>query len=105
MNFIAIIVVQAINLAIVTVVGQCVGAKEFDQASYYVKKLMKISYIATGCLNVVVFLGLPMILSMYKLSEEAYQLSYFLIIMHNLLAFALHPTSFVLPNKWTTCIR
>lgn len=97
-NFIAIIVVQAINLAIVTVVGQCVGAKEFDQASYYVKKLMKISYIATGCLNVAVFLGLPMILSMYKLSEEAYKLSYFLIIIHNLLAFALHPTSFVLPN-------
>lgn len=90
--------VNAINLAIITVVGQCVGANEYDQAQFYIKKLMKIAYLATGIFNIVVFVLLPYSLQLYTLSPEAYQYSYDLVIIHNLLAFLLHPTSFVLPN-------
>lgn len=97
-DMIAIIVVNAINLAIITVVGQCVGANEYDQAQFYIKKLMKIAYLTTGIFNIVVFVLLPYLLQLYTLSPEAYQYSYDLVIMHNLLAFLLHPTSFVLPN-------
>lgn len=95
---VAIVVVNAINLAIVTVVGQCIGAKDYEQATYYTKKLMKISYVATGIIGFVVILGLPWILNLYTLSEEARNLTYILVIMHNVMAFALHPTAFVLPN-------
>lgn len=95
---IAVVVVNAINLGIVTVVGQCIGAKDYDQASYYIKKLMKISYIVTGVIGGLVIIGLPWILNLYTLSDEARSLTYILIIMHNIMAFALHPTSFVLPN-------
>lgn len=97
-NSVAIIVVSAVNLAMVTVVGQCVGAKEYEQVKYYVKKLMTISYIATGCLSVLVSVLLPLIMRLYTLSEETYRLSILLIIMHNVLATALHPTSFNLSN-------
>lgn len=95
---IAIIFVQAANLAVVTLVGQCVGAEEYDQAAVYIKKMMKIAYVVTGIMNLVVFVSLPFILSFYTLSDEARTFSYVLIIMHNLLAFFLHPTSFILPN-------
>lgn len=37
---------MALNLAMVTVVGRCVGAKDYEQVEYYVKKLMKTAYIA-----------------------------------------------------------
>lgn len=98
-NQIAIIVVNAINLAMVTVVGQCVGANEYGQAQQYTKKLMKISYVATGILGVAVCLALPLLLQFYELSDETYQLTCILVVMHNLLAIALHPTSFNLANS------
>lgn len=95
---IAVVVVNAINLAIVTIVGQCIGAGDDNQASYYIKKLMKISYVVTAIIGGVVILGLPYILNLYTLSNEARNFTYILVIMHNIMAFALHPTSFVLPN-------
>ena len=98
-NQIAIIVVSAVNLAVITVVGQCVGAKEYEQAEYYTKKLMKISYISTAVLGGIVCLSLPLILRFYNLEPETLQLAALLIIMHNLLAIALHPTSFNLANS------
>lgn len=98
-NMIAIIVVSSVNLAIVTVVGQCVGAKEYDQAKYYTKKLMIISYVSTGALTLLVWAVLPLLLGLYEVSAETYSLSYTLIMMHNVFAFLLHPTSFNLSNS------
>ncbi len=96
---ISIIVVNAINLAIITVVGQCMGAGEIEQAEIYTKKLMKISYIFTGLLGVMVCAMLPLILGLYQLEEDTRSLSIILIIIHNTLAFLLHPTSFNLANS------
>lgn len=98
LNTIAIIVVTSINLAIVTVVGQSIGAQENEQAKYYTKKLMKISYISTGLLSIVVWLAMPFLLNLYDMSLETYNLTYHLIMLHNIFAFLLHPTSFNLAN-------
>ena len=38
----------AMCLAIITVVGRCVGAGDFEQAEYYAKKMMKLTYIING---------------------------------------------------------
>ena len=95
---IAVVVVNAINLGIVVVVGQCIGANDYEQAKYYRKKLMKISYIVTGIIGSAVILLLPWILNLYSLSSEARNLTFILVIMHNIIATALHPTAFVLPN-------
>ena len=98
-DMIAILVVNAGNLAIVPIVGKCIGAGEQEQADYYTKKLMKISYVATGVLGIGVILFLPVILSFFQLSKETYVMSCVLIIAHNVLAFVLHPTSFNLANS------
>jgi len=95
---IAVVVVNAINLGIVTVVGQCVGANDYNQATHYIKKLMKISYVVTAIIGGLVIVALPWILDLYTLSAEARNFTYILVIMHNVMAFALHPTAFVLPN-------
>lgn len=86
------------NLAIVTVVGQCVGANRYDEAEHYLKKMMKVSWIATAVLTVLVWLCLPMILSCFAVSEETYHYAYILVMLHNIFATVLHPTSFNLPN-------
>lgn len=96
---IAVMVVGAVNLAIITVVGQCIGAREFEQAKGYTRKLMKVSYLSTAALGGAVCICLPLILGFYNQPADTLRLSAILIVMHNLLALALHPTSFNLANS------
>ena len=87
---IAVMVVNAVNPAIVPVVGRCVGAGEEEQAQAYTKKLMGISYWSLAVLG----LGVCLLLE-----PETLRLAAVLIVLHNLMALALHPTSFNLPNS------
>lgn len=89
---------QAMNLAMITVVGQCVGAADYKQAIYYIKKLLKITYSILVGLNIVIFICLPLILKVYQLSEETLSLAFTLIFIHNGCAVFLWPLSFTLPN-------
>ena len=96
---ITVMVVNAVNLAVITVVGQCVGAREYEQAEHYTNRLMKISYIFTAVLGSIVCLALPLLLRLYDLEPATLQLAALLIVMHNALAALLHPTSFNLANS------
>lgn len=89
---------QAMNLAIITVVGRCVGAGDWRQAVYYIKKLLKITYLCTILLNTALLLSLPLLLNIYQLSGETLHLAYILIFIHNGCAMLLWPLSFTLPN-------
>ena len=94
----AIIIVNAVNIAAVTVVGQCVGAQAYDEAAQSLKKLMRISYAATAALSIAVWLLLPRLRGLYSLSDETWSLCTGLILAHNAMAILLHPTSFNLAN-------
>lgn len=88
----------AMNLAIVTVVGQCVGAGDYEQATYYTKKLTKTTYIWTVCLSLAQIVLLPLILKLYTLSPEVTRLTYILVVIHNCFAIFLWPISFTFSN-------
>jgi len=89
---------QAMGLAIITVVGQCVGANDYAQAKFYIKKLMKITYITTATLNLLVLATLPLTLKLYNLPIEALNLAAILVCIHDGCAILLWPLSFTLPN-------
>ena len=89
---------QAMNLAMITVVGRCVGAGDFDQAGYYAKKMMKITYIVNGLCCIAVILTMPISLSLYRLSREALKLGAILVLIHDGCAVFLWPSSFCLAN-------
>ena len=93
-----IIPAQAMGLALITVVGQCVGAEAWDQVRRYTLKLMKLAYLLTWGLNAVLLLSLPLILKLYSLSPETQWYATVLIFIHNGCAMALWPASFTLPN-------
>ncbi|GKU24274.1 MATE family multidrug exporter [Clostridium folliculivorans] len=95
---IAISFATAMNLAIVTVVGQCVGAGDYEQASYYNERLTKVSYIGTLIISLAQITLLPMLLSLYTLSPEVRHLTYILVVIHNCFAIFLWPLAFTLPN-------
>lgn len=89
---------QAMNLAMITVVGQCMGAGEKEQAVWYTKKLWKFTYMITAAVNSVILLSLPFLLNIYSLSSEAWRYAFILVCIHNGCAILLWPTSFTMPN-------
>ena len=90
---------NAVSMAMVTVVGQCVGAGDAKQVNYYIKKLMIWSYIlwAINSLPTLIFCK-PLIGLYSTLSQETADLAFRLIWIHNGLGILMWPLSFVLPN-------
>ena len=92
------IIGQAMGLAMITVVGRCVGAGDPDQAVYYTKKLMRWDIIVQGAANALVILGLPLWMRLYTLTPETDALARLLIVIHCGAGILLWPAAFVLPN-------
>lgn len=97
------IVGQAMNLAMVTVIGHCVGSGDEKQIRYHTKKLLMITYIATFAVNSMILVFLNPILTLYGLSAETTALAYTLVMIHNGMAILLWPISFVLTNALRAC--
>ncbi|MGN0803586.1 MAG: MATE family efflux transporter [Candidatus Faecivicinus sp.] len=89
---------QTINLAIITVVGHCIGAADFKQARYYTRKLLLWAYVATACVNLPLLLFLKQILPIFNASPEALELAYKLVMIHDGMAMLMWPAAFTLPN-------
>ena len=89
---------MAMSLAMVTVIGQCVGADDYKQAKYYVKKLMKITYISMAVLIGVLVIATPTILTFYSLSSKTTDLAYQCIFLHAIIGATIWPLSFTFPN-------
>lgn len=89
---------NAIGVAMITVIGQCIGAGETEQAKYYLKRMMKIAY---ACM---ILLGIPMILlsrplcSIYHLSEATTDMTVILLIYNCVCCMLVHPLSFAQSN-------
>lgn len=86
------------GLVFITVIGQCVGANDYEAVQYYVKKLLKITYLGCVIWDTFVFILTPFILKFYSLSLETIQLVIFLCFLHNIMNAILHPSGFVLAN-------
>lgn len=97
------IIGQAMNLAMITVIGRCAGALDQKQIRYYTGKLLLITYLSTAALNILMLSNLTPILSLYGLSSETTSLTYKLVMIHNGMAIFLWPVSFVLPNMLRAC--
>ena len=88
----------AIGLGVVTVIGQSMGGKKTDQAVYYTKKLMIITYVTTNILNVLIFALAPHIIAIFNLSAEAASIAIYLIRLFCIISFFIWPLSFTIPN-------
>lgn len=103
LDSVGVLIGQAANLTMITVIGQCVGAGDEHQVRFYTKKLLFITYVPTILLNAVVFLCLNQILGLYGLSPETTLLARTLVFIHNGSACLLWPLSFTLPNMLRAC--
>ncbi|HWT74523.1 MAG TPA: MATE family efflux transporter [Mobilitalea sp.] len=88
----------AIGLALITVVGRCMGACDYEGVKKYTHKLLKYSYLFMTLMNVLIALSLPVFLKLYHLSGDTAHIATQLIIYHCFLSSLIWPASFVLPN-------
>lgn len=91
---------QAINLAMVTVVGQCIGAQEKKEASRYARILIGITYIALWVMCILSVLCGKFVIGIYNVSPEASATAYKLIVYHSIIAAAIWPIAFTLPGAF-----
>ena len=89
---------KAIGLAMITVVGRCVGAGDNEQAVYYTRKLLLWAYITMGLSNGAILLFVKPLVGIYALSGETMALAILLVQIHCGCGLVLWPSSFVLPN-------
>lgn len=89
---------SAIGLALLTVVGQCMGAGRIDQAVHYTKKLMFLTYISMAIINIPLLLLSKQLIGLFVLSEATTQLGWQMIVSSGVLSLLFWPTSFGLPN-------
>ena len=89
---------SAIGIAMITVIGQCVGAGDYDQAIFNTKRLMKMIYIFTGFFNLPVLLFTPQLVSLFQLSDIATKTAIEVIRIYAVANFLIWPLSFSLPT-------
>lgn len=102
---------NAIGLVLITVVGRCVGAGEYQQAKQYTKKLILLNYAFLAVICTAMFFGSNLFVGIYSLSPEAAAGACEMIMAHSV-AMIIWPIAFTLANtlrasfdaKFTMCI-
>ena len=89
---------NAIGLAMVTVVSRCVGAGDYEKARFYIRKLLKFSYVGMLLSTVLVLAALTPVLRIYHVSAEAEYYARMITWLHGIVAVLVWPLAFVLPQ-------
>lgn len=88
----------AMGLALITVVGNCIGAGEKKQVRSYTKKLVGFAYLGDWMMNLILFLFAPQIAGCFHLSQEAVDIAVEVLRYFSILSLFIWPISFTLPS-------
>lgn len=94
----AALTVLAMGPAFITVVGQCMGAGDLEAADYYLRKLLRITYLMSVAWNLLILALTPILMQVYALDPEVKRLVVMLVVMHNVFNALFFPVSGALSN-------
>lgn len=89
---------MAINMALLSVASYCIGAGDFGQTRYYTRKLMRLTWLCTSAVSVVMIASAPLFLKIYHLTPETTALAMQVIRYHAVMCMVAWVPSFTLPN-------
>ena len=89
---------MALNLAITTVISQCVGAHDYEQAQHYTKKLLKLTYLFVLVTVSVMLAASHLITWADNLSDITAAEAIKIFFMHGISAAIIWPIAFSLPS-------
>ncbi len=87
---------NAIGTALITIVAQCFGAREYEQARRYTRKMILVNYAMLAVICSVLVVGARFWVGLYSLTGETAVTAEKLITAHAL-AMAVWPLAFILP--------
>ena len=67
----------------ITVIGQCMGAGDIQQAEYYFRKLTKLTVCISIAWNTLIFLLTPFLIKIFAVSHQTGRLILWLVLIHN----------------------
>ena len=89
---------SAVGMAAVTVIGQCCGARDYEAASYYGRKLLILTYIMMGITCTFMYIFAPQLAQLYSLSDEACSLAIAATRLNMIQSAIFWPMAFTIPN-------
>ena len=89
---------MGMSLAILTVVGQCVGAGDYTQAVEYAKKLLWITFASMIAVNLPILLFSKQVVGWFSLSPDASEIAYQVLPSLAISCCLIWPLSFAFPN-------
>ena len=89
---------SAMGLALITIVGQCIGAGEKEQAKSYTKRVVKYAYFGDWVCNAVLFVCCGWFASWFRLSTEAMGIATLVLRCFAVTSLFIWPLSFTLSN-------
>ena len=89
---------NAFCIALLTVVGQCIGARDYPAAKKQTFKIMKLAYICLIAMSALVYIFMKPLIGLFNLSAEAQNLAKSFLRIHCISMALGWAMSFVLPN-------
>jgi len=88
----------AYGIALLTIVGQCVGAGDYAEAKKQTFKIMRLAYITLFIISALIFIFMESLVSLFSLSPEAHNLAKVFLQIHCISMAVGWSVSFALPN-------
>ncbi|MBQ0071322.1 MAG: MATE family efflux transporter, partial [Spirochaetales bacterium] len=89
---------QACGLTLMTLAGQCCGARKYDQARYYTRKMLLEAYVSMAVISLLLIVVMPGFVRIYGYEEETTKLAIFVCTEYMILNMLFWPASFTTPN-------
>lgn len=89
---------MAINMALLSVASYCIGAGDFGQTRLYTRKLMRLTWLCTSAVSLIMIVSAPLFLKIYHLTPETTTLALQVIRYHAVMCMVAWIPSFTLPN-------
>ena len=88
----------AFSIALLTIVGQCIGARDYAAAKKQTFKIMKLAYISLIVVSIIIYIFMEPLIGMFHLSPEAGNLATSFLRIHCISMAVGWAMSFALPN-------
>lgn len=88
----------AMGPVFITVIGQCMGSHETEEADFYFRKLLKVTLVLSAFWNILTLAATPVFLSLFALETETERLVFRLVLLHNIFNTVAFPFSGALGN-------
>ncbi|MCL2832882.1 MAG: MATE family efflux transporter, partial [Treponema sp.] len=98
LNSISFMPSNAIGIALITVVGQCIGAGDMDGAKKYTVKLMKFAWVVIFIMSALMFFFKDPMISWFSLGPEAHELTKTFLNVYCVSMAVAYAFAFTLPN-------